>query len=70
MFDRGQFLTLIRDANNENYAWGTKKAARELLFNRLVLEGYLHFKTVEDIVVACARVHREFRGVLVTEPRR
>ncbi len=31
MFDEGQFLTLIRDANNENYAWGTKKAARELL---------------------------------------
>ena len=27
MFDEGQFLTLIRDANNENYAWGTKKAA-------------------------------------------
>lgn len=25
MFDEGQFLTLIRDANNENYAWGTKK---------------------------------------------
>ena len=33
MFDEGQFLTLIRDANNENYAWGTKKAARELLLN-------------------------------------
>lgn len=70
MFDEGQFLTLIRDANNENYAWGTKKAARELLLKCLVLEGYLHFETVEDVIVACASVHREFRCVLVTEPWR
>ena len=69
MFDEGQFLTLIRDANNKNYAWGTKKAALRLLFNSLVLEGDLHFKTVEDVIVACAGIHRKLRCVLVAKPR-
>ncbi len=36
MFDLCQFLKLSFDAKKENEEWGTKKAAREPLFRRVV----------------------------------
>ncbi len=36
MFDRSQFFTLIREANNQNSALDTKRAAVWLLFINVV----------------------------------
>ncbi|AGB10252.1 hypothetical protein VPBB_1780 [Vibrio parahaemolyticus BB22OP] len=41
MFDRSQFFTLIREANNQNSALDTKRAAVWLLFINVVQYGWL-----------------------------
>lgn len=74
MFDRSQFFTLIREANNQNSALDTKRAAVWLLFINVVqygwgLERYFQLYAVKLTVVACTCVHGKLRNILIAEPR-
>lgn len=73
MFDRSQFFTLIREANNQNSALDTKEqpfgCSSLMSFNMVGLERYFQLYAVKLTVVACTCVHGKLRNILIAEPR-